>query len=61
MPLQTYKEYTVDYRLQQFRACPGGWENFGEIEFIDFKSEKGDAIISEMIKENLFDLDRYAL
>ena len=45
MPLQTYKEYTVDYRLQQFRSCDGGWENGGRINFIDFKSDEGDKIV----------------
>jgi len=61
MKLQTYKQYTVDYRMGQFRACEGGWENFGPITFIDFKSDEGDTIISEMIKQNLFDVDKYPL
>lgn len=53
MELPTYKEYTVDYRLKQFRACPGGWENYGKIEFIDFDSELGDELLCEMITAKL--------
>ena len=53
LALPTYKGYTVDYRLKQFRGCQGGWENHGVIEFIDFDSEKGDEILTEMIKKNL--------
>ena len=60
MPLQTYKGYTVDYRLRQFRkvypgdcVCGGG-----EIEFIDFRSEEGDAILVEMIREGLVPDDK---
>jgi len=53
MPLQTYKEYTVDYRLRQFRRCKGGWENHGVIEFIDFKSDKGDQLLAEMLDQGL--------
>lgn len=61
MKLQTYKNYTVDYRLQQFRTCPSGWDSFGLIVFIDFKSPEGDAIICEMIKAGVFDLSKYKL
>jgi hypothetical protein len=50
MKLQEYNGYTVDYRLKQFRACPGGWENLGWIEFIEFESEKGQEILSEMME-----------
>ena len=57
MKLQTYKEYTVDYRLKQFRACPGGWENHGWIDFIDFDSEKGREILDEMIGKGLVPYD----
>jgi hypothetical protein len=53
MPLQTYKDYTVDYRLRQFRRCKGGWENHGVIEFIDFKSEEGDQLLAEMLEQGL--------
>ena len=53
MPLQTYKDYTVDYRLRQFRRCEGGWENHGLIEFIDFKSEEGDRLLVEMLEQGL--------
>ena len=53
MPLQTYKDYTVDYRLRQFRRCEGGWERHGLIEFIDFKSEEGDRLLVEMLDQGL--------
>ena len=53
MPLQTYKDYTVDYRPRQFRRCEGGWENHGLIEFIDFKSEEGDRLLTEMLEQGL--------
>ena len=53
MPLQTYKDYTVDYRLRQFRRCEGGWENHGLIEFIDFASEEGDRLLVEMLEQGL--------
>ena len=53
MPLQTYKDYTVDYRLRQFRRCEGGWENNGLIEFIDFTSEEGDRLLVEMLEQGL--------
>ncbi len=49
MPLQIYKGYTVDYRLKQFRLCP---EDGGIIQFIDFKSDVGDALLVEMLKQN---------
>lgn len=61
MKLQTYKEYTVDYRLKQFRACEGGWESHGMIEFIDFDSDKGDKILCEMIHEGVLDYSKYQL
>ena len=53
--LPTYKGYTVDYRLKQFRMVhPGDCVcGFGTIDFIDFDSDKGDAILSEMIREGL--------
>ena len=53
MPLQTYKDYTVDYRLRQFRRCEGGWENHGLIEFIDFANEEGDCLLVEMLEQGL--------
>jgi hypothetical protein len=59
MPLQEYKGYTVDYRLRQFRACEGGWENHGPITFIDFRSDEGDAILCEMIKDGVLDYSQY--
>jgi len=59
--LPTYKGYTVDYRLKQFRGCKGGWENHGLIEFIDFDSEKGDRLLTKMIKDGVADLDKIKL
>lgn len=53
MPLPTYKDFTVDYRLRQFRRCPGGWENHGAIEFIDFKSKEGEQLLAEMLDQAL--------
>ena len=61
MKLQVYKEYTVDYRMGQFRACKGGRENFGPIELIDFKSEEGDKILCEMIADNVLDDSKYQI
>lgn len=60
MPLQTYKGYTVDYRLKQFRFVHAGdcFCGGGEIEFIDFKSDEGDALLVEMIRENLIPDDQ---
>lgn len=48
--LPTYKGYIVDYRLKQFRSQP---EDHGIIKFIDFESEKGDELLTEMIGMNL--------
>jgi hypothetical protein len=56
MPLQTYKRYTVDYRLRQFRLCPA---DYGVIQFIDFDTEEGDALLSEMLEQNLIPEDKY--
>ena len=44
--LPTYKGYTVDARLGQFRKV----FRSGEIEFLEFDSEKGDKILTEYIK-----------
>jgi len=61
MKLQTYKEYTVDYRLKQFRKCEGGWESGGMITFIDFDSEQGEQILSEMVSDRVLDLTKMEL
>ena len=53
MPLPTYKDFTVDFRLRQFRRCEGGWENHGDIKFIDFRSEKGEQLLAEMLDQGL--------
>ena len=44
--LPTFKGYTIDARLRQFRKVIQG-EN-PKIEFIDFKSEEGRELIEEM-------------
>lgn len=48
--LPTYKGYTVDNRLKQFRRVhPGNCVcGGGEIEFIDFDSEQGQELLAEM-------------
>jgi len=55
MKLQEYKGYIVDYRLHQFRSQPA---DFGVIEFIDFKSDKGDILLGEMLKAGLVPEDK---
>lgn len=55
MPLQNYKGYTVDYRLRQFRLVP---PDFGMIEFIDFKSDAGDTLLTEMIRGGFVPADK---
>jgi hypothetical protein len=42
--LQTFKSYTVDFRLKQFRKVPLD----ASPEFIDFDSPKGEQLGSEM-------------
>jgi len=43
--LPTFKGYTIDVRLKQLRKA-----EIGEpLEFIDFDSEQGDAILLELI------------
>lgn len=59
MKLQIYKDWTVDYKLEQFRACKGGWENHGEITFVDFDSDKGDKILCNMIDDNAMDYTQW--
>jgi len=44
--LPIFKGYTVDARLSQFRKV----FKSGAIEFVDFDSEKGDALLTEYIK-----------
>lgn len=45
MPLEQFKGYYVDYRLQQFRSAV----QFPEvIEFVDFDSAKGQQLLDEM-------------
>lgn len=50
MKLQEYQGYFVDYRLKQFRYIVP----FPEvIEFVEFDSEKGSALLAEMLDEGL--------
>lgn len=57
MPLQEYKGYFVDYRLRQFRSNVP----FPEvIEFIDFDSDKGDALLTEMIEQGLVPEEKWS-
>lgn len=42
--LPTFRGYTVDKRLKQFRKVIRGCQ----IEFIDFDSEKGKKLLAEM-------------
>jgi hypothetical protein len=61
MPLQTYtwhkSAYTVDYRLKQFRRI----KRNGEIEFVSFYEDKGDRILTSMIKQRAADWSRLHL
>ena len=47
--LPTYKGYTVDYRLKQFRKVPLD----SLPEFVEFDSDKGDRLLTQMIRKNL--------
>jgi hypothetical protein len=42
--LQTFKGYTVDFRLREFRSFP----TKGPPEFIDFRSNEGADLVDEM-------------
>jgi hypothetical protein len=44
--LPIFKGYTVDARLKQFRKV----FKSGAIEFLDFDTEKGDALLTKYIK-----------
>ena len=55
MELQKYKGFYVDYRLKQFRSAVAYHE---EIEFIDFKSERGDEMLVEMLNKKLIPADK---
>lgn len=55
MPLQQFKGYYVDYRCKQFRSVATFPDT---IEFIDFKSDKGDALLVEMIEAGLVPGDK---
>ena len=42
--LQTFRGYTVDFRLREFRAMPTN----GPPQWIDFRSNEGAALVDEM-------------
>jgi len=44
--LPTFKGWTIDARLKQFRKVSRG--ESPEIEFIDFNSEKGQELLAEI-------------
>ncbi len=45
--LPTYKGYTVDFRLRQFRKADYG----KPLVFIDFESPRGQRLLSEYMKK----------
>lgn len=47
--LPTFQEYTIDYRLEEFRKV--NYET-QEIEFIPFNSEKGKALLFALRLKN---------
>jgi hypothetical protein len=49
MKIELFEDWTIDYRLKQFRRCKDGWENGGKIDFIDFDSDLGQAIFEKKI------------
>lgn len=49
MRLPEYKGYIVDFRQRQFRSQP---PDHGVIEFVEFESEKGAALLAEMSAKN---------
>lgn len=57
--LQTFKGYTVDFRLKEFRIFP----TKGPPEFIDFRSNEGAALVDEMFDKAISNLQtsRYYL
>jgi hypothetical protein len=55
MKLQTYKGWTVDYRLSQFRRI----RKSGMIDFVEFDSDKGDKILCQMIDDGVIDYTKW--
>ncbi len=47
--LPTFQEYTIDYRLEEFRKVNHETQ---EIEFIPFNSEKGEALLFALRLQN---------
>jgi hypothetical protein len=45
--LKTFKGYTVDLRLQQFRKVTGSGHDMN-IEFVDFASPEGQELLAHM-------------
>ena len=46
--LPTFKGYTVDYRLKEFRRVDMSTHSMDSIEFIPFDSPKGRKLLKEM-------------
>jgi hypothetical protein len=46
-PLPTFKGYSVDFRLREFRIADA---ETGKIEFISFQSDQGDDLLAELIE-----------
>jgi hypothetical protein len=55
--LPTFKGYTVDARLGQFRKV----FKSGAIEFLDFDSDKGDRLLVQYIKKIDVDSEEFRL
>ena len=51
--LPVYRGITVDIRLRQFRYI----RKDGDIEFIEFDSDRGDAILARAIRAGFFNDD----
>lgn len=54
--LQTFEGWTVDYRLEQFRKV----HKDTSIEFVEFGSDKGDAILCKMIDKDVIDYTQWS-
>lgn len=49
--LPTFKGYTVDARLREFRKIPADPDSdLYDLEFIDWRSDEGDALLVELLK-----------
>jgi hypothetical protein len=48
--LPTFKGWTIDARLKQLRKIVRKSRHFAAMEYLDFKSEQGDRILTKYIK-----------